>query len=125
MPGTSFALVHLDVPPVTSGLAVGALVAGIASVLVSFIVGCFGLLGAQDGWGVWVGGAFALVAGVTGGAGVLLGWLGMRQIRRAVSPPAIRFTGRGIAISGIACGATGLGLTVVGLALASLIQVTA
>jgi hypothetical protein len=108
-----------------SGLAVGALLAGIVSLLISFIVGCAGLGGAQEGWGVWVGGAFALVAGVTGGAGVVLGWLGMRQIRHAAPPPAIRFTGRGIAISGIACGATGLGLTVLGLALASLIQATA
>jgi hypothetical protein len=122
VPGTSFALVHLDVPPVTSGLAVGALVAGIVSILVSFVVGCFGLAGAQDGWGVWVGGAFALVAAVTGGAGVVLGWLGMRQIRQVAPPPAIRFTGRGVAISGIACGATGLGLTVLGLAMAALIQ---
>jgi hypothetical protein len=124
VPGTSFALVHLDVPPVTSGLAVGALVAGIVSVLVSFVVGCFGLAGAQDGWGAWVAGAFALVACVTGAAGVVLGWLGMRQVRQAAAPPAIRFTGRGIAISGIACGATGLGLTVLGLAVALLVQAT-
>jgi hypothetical protein len=122
VPGTSFAVVHLDVPPVMSGLAVGALVAGIGSILVSFIVGCFGLLGAQDGWGAWVAGAFALIAVLAGAAGVALGLLGMRQIRQDAPPPAIRFTGRGLAIAGIACGATGLGITVLAFVVALLLQ---
>lgn len=124
VPGTNFGLVHLDVPPVTSGLAIGALVAGIASVLVSFVVGCFGLAGAQDGWGAWVAGAFAMIAALAGGAAIGLGLLGLRQIRRTAPPPAIRFTGRGLAIAGIACGAVGLGLTLLGLAVSVLIQLS-
>ncbi|RLP86355.1 hypothetical protein EAD89_21315, partial [Micromonospora sp. BL4] len=58
--GTPFGVVYLDVPPVTSGLAVGALVAGIASILVSLLVICFGALGANAG-GVWASGAFAVL----------------------------------------------------------------
>ncbi|GAA4687872.1 hypothetical protein Prum_034740 [Phytohabitans rumicis] len=122
MPGTPFAVVHLNVPPVTSGLAVGALVAGIGSVLVSLVVSCFGLLGAQDGWGAWVAGAFALISGLAGAAAVALGMLGLRQIRRAAPPPAVRFTGRGLAIAGIVCGATGLAITVIGFAASLAIQ---
>ncbi|MFC0526493.1 hypothetical protein [Phytohabitans kaempferiae] len=122
VPGTNFAVVHLDVPPTTSGLAVGSLVAGIGSVTVSLLVACFGLAGASNGWGAWVAGAFAMIAGLTGAAGVVLGVLGMRQIRRAVS--GIRLTGRGVAIAGLVCGAAGLGLTLLGFGASLLIQVT-
>jgi hypothetical protein len=117
--------VHLDVPPVTSGLAVGSLVTGIASVLVSFVVWCFGLTGAQAGWGAWVAGAFALISVLAGVAAVALGLLGLRQIRRGAPPPAIRFTGRGLAIAGIVCGGVGLGLTALGFALSLVIQLAA
>jgi hypothetical protein len=122
IPGTNFAVVHLGVPPMTSGLAVGSLVTGIASIVVSFVVGCFGLAGASSGWGAWVAGAFAMIAGLAGGAGIVLGALGMRQIRRAVS--GIRITGRGMAIAGLVCGATGLGLTALGVGTSLLIQVS-
>ena len=43
----------------TSGLAVGSLIAGIGSVLVSVLVLCFGVAGSSDSWGGWVAGAFA------------------------------------------------------------------
>ncbi|MDQ7903400.1 hypothetical protein RB614_02555 [Phytohabitans sp. ZYX-F-186] len=122
IPGTNFAVIHLDVPPATSGLAIGSLVAGIGSIAVSLVVWCFGLVGASAGWGAWVAGAFAMIAVLAGGAGVVLGVLGMRQIRRAVA--GIRFTGRGVAISGLVCGAVGLGLTLLGLGLSLLIQVS-
>ena len=42
--GTEFGLVQLEVPGATSGLATGSLVAGIASVLISALVLCFGLV---------------------------------------------------------------------------------
>ncbi|BCB81354.1 hypothetical protein GCM10022251_18740 [Phytohabitans flavus] len=123
IPGTQFAVVHLNVPPTTSGLAIGSLVAGIASILVSLVVVCFGVAGASAGWGAWVAGAFAMIAGLAGAAAVVLGLFALRQIRQAAA--AIRFTGRGVAISGLVCGAVGLGLTLLGLGTSLLIQVSA
>ncbi|MDG4763657.1 hypothetical protein O7632_05975 [Solwaraspora sp. WMMD406] len=114
VPGTSFGLVHLEVRPVVSGLAVGALVAGVVTVLASFLVGCLGAGGADSGWGGWVAGAFALLSGAFGVAGVALGMLGLRQIRQVAPPPAVRFTGRGLSIAGISCAGAGLAFTVVG-----------
>nr|MDT0661025.1 hypothetical protein [Micromonospora sp. DSM 115978] len=120
--GTPFGVVYLDVPPLTSGLAVGALAAGIAALLVSVLVICFGVAGAQGGWGGWAAGAFALLGGIAGAAGLVLGEFGRRQIRRAAPPPAVRFTGRGLALSGLICAAVGLGLTALGLGVALLLQ---
>lgn len=120
--GTPFGVVHLEVAPITSGLAVGSLIAGIASVLVSMIVACFGLLGAQAGWGGWAAGAFAVLGGLTGLAGLGLGELGRRQVRRVAAPPAVRFTGRGLAFAGLICGGVGLALTVLAFLVAVLLQ---
>jgi hypothetical protein len=114
--------VHLGVPPATSGLAVGSLVAGIGSIVVSLVVACFGLAGASAGWGTWVAGAFALIAGLAGAAGVVLALLGLRQIRRPVN--GVRFAGRGVAIAGLVCGAVGLALTLLALGTSLLIQVS-
>jgi hypothetical protein len=118
VPGTAFGVVYLDVPPVTSGLAVGSLVAGIGSAIVSLLVACFGIAGAAGGWGGWAAGAFAVLAGFAGAAAIVLGVLGLRQIRQAAPPPAMRFTGRGVAIAGLSCGGTGLGVTILALILA-------
>ena len=125
IPGTPFGVVQLDVPPVISGLAIAALVAGIASILVSFIVVCFGITGAQDGWGAWAAGAFMLLAGVAGGGAVFLGLTARRQIQRPGPAPAIRFTGRGLAMSGLVCGIVGLVITLLGFLTALLLQLTA
>ncbi|SCL13983.1 hypothetical protein [Micromonospora inyonensis] len=122
VPGTPFGVAHLEVPPITSGLAVGSLVAGIISVLVSLVVGCFGLAGAAAGWGAWAAGAFTLLGVLTGAGAVVAGLLGTRQIRRPAVPPAVRFTGRGLAVAGISCGATGLALCLLGLGAAVLVQ---
>ncbi|MEO3776013.1 hypothetical protein ABGB16_03965 [Micromonospora sp. B11E3] len=119
MPGTPFGVVHLDVPPVTSGLAVGSLVAGIASVLVSVLVICVGA--AAGSQGVWAAGVFTVLGVLVGAGAVVAGLLGMRQIRRPAPPPAVRFTGRGRAVAGISCGATGLVLSLLGLGLALLL----
>ncbi len=122
LPGTGFALVQLEVPPVTSGLAVGGLIAGVAGVLASTLVLCFGLTFAGDGTGLWVGGAFALLAGLFSLAGLGLGLGARRQIARSGSTGRIRFTGRGVAIAALVCGAAGLLLTVLALALTAVVQ---
>jgi hypothetical protein len=124
VPGTEFGVVHLQVAPLTSGLAVGALMAGIASVLVSFLVLCFGTVGAEDGWGAWVAGAFTVLGGLAGGGGIGLGMAAMRQIRRSGQPGLIRFTGRGMAIGGVACGGAGLGISLLAFGLALLLQLS-
>jgi hypothetical protein len=111
VPGTPFAVGYLSLPATTSGMAIGSLVSGIASLLVLTIVACFGFAGARDGWGGWVAGAFAVLAGVLGGAGAGLGLVSLRQIR--VGTAAEQRTGRGLAIAGVSCGAAGVALTAV------------
>lgn len=120
--GTDFALIQLQVPPISSGLATGSLIAGIGSILVSVLVFCFGLSGASDGWGGWVGGAFALLAVLAGAGAIALGLVATRQIRRPVEPGGIRFTGRGRAIAGISCGGAGAGIALLALALTLVLQ---
>jgi hypothetical protein len=123
VPGTPFGVVHLDVPPVTSGLAVGALLAGIASILVSLLVICFGVVGANNG-GVWASGAFAVLGVLSGAGAIVAGLLAQRQMRRPAAPPAVRFTGRGLAVAAISCGAAGVLLSLLGLGLALVISLT-
>ncbi|MER7890291.1 hypothetical protein ABTX15_10740 [Micromonospora sp. NPDC094482] len=123
VPGTPYGVVHLDVPPVTSGLAVGALVVGIVSILVSVLVICFGVTGSS--WtGVWAAGAFTLLGSLTGAGAIVAGLLAMRQIRRPAPPPAVRFSGRGLAVAGVSCGGAGLLLSLLGLGLALLVSLT-
>lgn len=112
VPGTDFGVVHLDVPPITSGLAVGGLVAGIGSLLVTLLVACFGVAGAGGGWGGWAAGAFAILGVLLGGAGVVLGLVARRQIRLSAARPGVRFTGRGLAVAGVSCGGAGIAVTV-------------
>jgi hypothetical protein len=120
VPGTPFGVVYLGVSPTVSGVAVGSMVAGIGSVLVSLLVYCFGLAGAQNGWGPLVSGAFAILAGLVGAAALITGLVAMRQIRQA---PAEQ-SGRGLAITGVACGGSGIGLTVLGFLLVVLVTQT-
>jgi hypothetical protein len=109
VPGTSYQLAIVGLPRAVSGPAAASLPAGIGSILVSFVVGCFALLGAQDGWGTAVSGAFALLATFAGIAAISLGAAGARQARHAPD----RITGRGVAMAGIVCGFIGIGFTVV------------
>ncbi|WP_231929824.1 hypothetical protein [Micromonospora inositola] len=122
LPGTPFGVVHLDVPPVTSGLAVGSLVTGIAAILVSLLVLCFGIAGPDYG-GAWAAGAFTVLGALAGTAAIVAGLLARRQIRRAAPPPAVRFTGNGLAVAGLSCGGVGLLLSLLGLGLALVVQV--
>ncbi|MFC8848960.1 MULTISPECIES: hypothetical protein [unclassified Micromonospora] len=119
VPGTPFGVVHLDVPPVTSGLAIGSLVAGIASALVSLLVICLGATAGTQG--AWAAGVFTVLGLLAGTAAVVAGLLGRRQLRRPGPPPAVRFTGGGLAVAGISCGAVGLVLSLLGLGLALLL----
>jgi hypothetical protein len=114
VPGTAFGVVYPAVPPTASGAAVGSLVAGIASCLVSLIVSCFGIAGAQPGWGAAVSGAFAILATFLGLGAIGFGVGALRQVRREAG--ALR--GRGMALAGISCGAVGLGITLLAMLLA-------
>ena len=109
VPGTPFAVAIVGVPPMTSGPAAASLVVGTGSVLVSLVVGCFGVIGSSQGWGPMVAGASAVLAGLAAVAAVGLGRTGLRQIRRV---PAGHVNGRGMAITGIITGVLGLLLTV-------------
>jgi hypothetical protein len=91
-------------------------VTGVGSILVSFVVVCFGALGATDGWGPVVAGAFAVLAGLVGVASLVLSRVGYRQVRRSVDWGASK--GRGLAIAGMICGGVGLALTVLGVVMA-------
>jgi hypothetical protein len=124
VPGTEFGLVQLKVEPITSGLAIGSLLAGIAAIMVSLLVLCFGLLGAEGDWGALVAGAFTLLSVVGGGGAVALGMAARRQIRRSGQTGQVRFTGRGLAIAGISCGATGAGIAALSLGLALVLQLS-
>jgi hypothetical protein len=125
LPGTEFGLVQLRVDPITSGLGIGSLIAGLGSILASLLVLCFGLAGAEEGWGGWVSGAFAVPAVLVGGGAVTLGLVARRQIRRSGQTGQVRFTGRGLAIAGISCGAVGAGIALLSLGLTLLVQVSA
>lgn len=114
MPGTDFGVVYLQVSPTVSGPATGSMVAGIGSALVALVVVCFGVTGASAGWGPLVSGAFAILAALLGGGALVVGLLTRRQIRRSSG----RLSGSGLAVTGIACGASGLGVAVLGVVLA-------
>jgi hypothetical protein len=122
--GTEFGVVRLRVAPVPSGVAAGSLIAGIASILVSFLVLCFGLAGSSDSWGGWVAGAFALLGVLFSGGAVGLGVVALRQVKRSGQPGRMRFTGRGTAVAGISCGAAGAGISIASLALAVVLQLS-
>lgn len=110
--GTEFGVAFLRVPPTFSGLAVGSLVAGIASILLSTAVGCIGVAMARAGGAIGAG-AFAILAVVLGLGSVGLGLAAIRQVRQGNG----RIAGRALAIAGLVCGAVGLLLTAGGFVL--------
>ena len=112
--GTPYVLGLLPVPASTSGPAVGALIAGIVSILVALWATTIGLLGAAAGWGGWVAGAFGVLALLVGGAGALIGLLTLRRLPPATTgrPPVVR--GRGLAVAGVSCGTAGVLLALLG-----------
>ena len=102
--GTPFGVAYLRIPATVSGAAIGSLLAGIASVFVSFVAGCFGV-GTEGG--VVAAGAFAVLATAAGLGAVGLGVVGLRQAVRAGG----RVSGRGMAIGGLVCGGCGIVIT--------------
>ncbi|BCJ52388.1 hypothetical protein Asp14428_38630 [Actinoplanes sp. NBRC 14428] len=122
LPGTEFALMQLRVVPITSGLAIGSLIAGIASILVAVLVLCFGVAGATQGWGGVVAGAFALLGALVGGGAITVGLIARRQIKRSGQDGRVRFTGGGVAVAGISCGGAGVGIAVLILLLVMVLQ---
>jgi hypothetical protein len=124
VPGTEFALVQLRVEPITSGLAIGSLLAGIAAILVSFLVLCFGLAGSGAGWGAVVAGAFTLLSALGGIGAIVVGLIARRQIRRSGQTGQVRFTGGGVAIAGISCGGAGTGIALASLVLSVVLQLS-
>jgi len=108
--GTPFGIGYVKVPAVTSGLATGALIAGIASILVALGMVCLGLAGASAGWGALVAGAFAILSLLLGIAGAAFGRSAMRMIRRSAGT----VDGSGMATAGMVCGWIGVVFSVVG-----------
>jgi hypothetical protein len=108
--GTPFAYAYVRVPPVTSGLAIGSLIAGIASIAVALGMVCLGLSGASDGWGALVAGAFAILSILLAAAAIAFGRSATRMIRRAAGATS----GSGMANAGMTCGWVGAGLSVIG-----------
>ena len=108
VPGTPYGLAILPIRPVTTGLASGGLIAGVGALLVSGVVVLFALIGASAGWGPLAAGAFAVLSGLLGIGAVVLGLLALRQIRRSSA-----LTGRGLAITGLICGAVAVLVTVI------------
>lgn len=117
VPGTEFGLAYLPVNPTFLGLGTGSMVAGIGAALVALVVVCFGVAGAGPGWGPLVSGAFAILSALLGAAAITLGLTARRQIRAARG----RLKGRGAAVAGIWCGASGLAVAALGFVLALLI----
>lgn len=123
VPGTPYGLAIYTEPPTTSGQAIGALVAGVGSVLTSLLVACFGFAelaaassGEAAGWGALVGGAFTILAGFLGAAAIGLGVVGQRRVRRGAGT----VTGGGMAVAGIATGGAGLVVAICSMGLAVL-----
>jgi hypothetical protein len=106
--GTNFGVAYPAIPATPNGAAITSMVAGILSILVSFAVGCFGISGAQGGWGPTVSGAFALLSAFVGAGAIFIGVRALRVIRESAGAAS----GRGMAIAGISCGGSGAGLTV-------------
>jgi hypothetical protein len=110
VPGTPFGVAVVEIRPTVSGPAVASLVAGIGAILVSTVVILFAALGAADGWGTAVAGAFAVLGTVVGVAAAGLGGAGLRRIRTSAAWGPTK--GRGVAVTGLVCGVAGLVITV-------------
>ncbi|GGK13621.1 hypothetical protein GCM10010124_02740 [Pilimelia terevasa] len=118
VPDTGYVLGYLPAPSAVSGLAVGALVAGVGATLVSALAVLFGIGGASAGWGTLVAGAVAILTVLLGGGAMGLGAFALRQVRRA--PGAVR--GRGLALTGVVAGGLGVVLALCAVGGAALIQ---
>jgi len=112
VPGTPFGIAIPALNPTVSGLAVGSMIAGIGSIVISFAVLCAGISRASSG--ALVGGAFAVLTGAIGLGAVGVAFAAMRQVRGSGG----QITGGGMAIAGLVCGACGVGLALLGMLMA-------
>jgi hypothetical protein len=108
VPGTPFGLMYIGIRPLSSGPAIGSLIFGIGSLVAAGVLGLFGLAAASQGAALSTAPAFALLAALIAVGSLVLGGLGLRQVRRSAG----RTAGRGVAIAGLICGAAGLAITV-------------
>jgi hypothetical protein len=115
VPGTPFGIAIPALSPTSSGLAVGSMVAGIGAILISLIVVCAGIVGSSSG--PLIGGAFAVLTAAIGLGAIGAGLAAIRQVRGSGG----QITGRGMAVAGLACGASAVGLAVLGMLLALLL----
>jgi hypothetical protein len=92
--GTNFGVAYPAIPPIPNGAAITSMVAGIT--------------GAEGGWGPTVSGAFALLSAFVGAGAIFIGVRALRVIRESRGAAS----GKGLAITGISCGGSGVGLTV-------------
>lgn len=97
--GTPYGVAFMRAPRTVSGPAIGSLVVGIAAIVTAMITGCFGLLA-----GVVIAGAFAILTVAVGTGSLVLGGVGLRQVRDSRG----QTTGNIMAIAGMACGGCGL-----------------
>lgn len=118
VPGENFGLAILPAPGLMSGPAVSSLVAGIAAVLVSLVVWCFGLAGASAGWGGLVSGAFVVLATLLGLAAVIVGLISLRETSPRASANNGPVKGRGLGITGMVCGGVAILVALLGLVVA-------
>lgn len=126
LPGTPYGLVIYGMPRAVPGPAVASLVAGIAGLVVAVVVGCLGIAAGSDAAAAWVAGAFAVLAAFLGGGAMWLGQTVLRRARRDGQPPGSDAAtgGRGLAIAGLACGASALGLTLFAMLVAVLLALS-
>ncbi len=110
IPGTDFGVAYASVAPIASGQAVGSMIAGIGSVLVSLVELSFGLGGAGAGWGPLIGGAFGFLALLLGVAAIVASRIATGKIRRSAG----LLHGSGLARAGTILGIIGVGITVLG-----------
>ncbi|WP_018347757.1 hypothetical protein [Longispora albida] len=114
-PGGDFMLGYPSIRPIRSGMAVGSLVAGVASLLAALVACGFGLVGGPE-----VTGAFTLLGCLAGAGGGAVGFLALRQVSRSTGELA----GRGLALSGLICSGVGFAWAVASLGLAIVLPAT-
>ncbi len=102
--GTPYGLAVVGLTPTRSGPAAASLPLGLASIFAAFVVLGFGALGARDGWGPAVSGAFVLPSVFAAVAALVLGRVGINQYRRGAG----LVSGRGVAVAGMVCAVIGL-----------------
>lgn len=114
MAGTPYGILYPLLRPAVSGFGIAAMVAGIAALLVAVVVVCLGTASGR----ALASGAFAVLALVLGGAALVAGVRAARAVR--ISNGGVR--GRGMAVTGICCGAVAIGVTAFGIVLALLLS---